>query len=150
MKTLKTNCAVLCLYVSRRLKKYHKHKGKGGGAYIYYLFPYLVESSQVPVVFCCLDITLAEVQTGEVEGEEVELLGLDEQGLVLIVAVVDGDLLEDEGQHSLAGGKEQMVGGQMLPHDGERLLCMSLSLIEIACKVKVMISMKIYSRLSPT
>ena len=101
-------------------------------------------------MFCCLDITLAEVQTGEVEGEEVELLGLDEQGLVLIVAVVDGDLLEDEGQHSLAGGKEQMVGGQMLPHDGERLLRMSLGLIEIACKVKVMISMKIYSRLSPT
>ena len=98
-------------------------------------------------MFCCLDITLAEVQAGEVEGEEVELLGLDEQGLVLIVAVVDGDLLEDECQHSLAGGKEQMVGGQMLPHDRERLLCMSLSLIEIACKVKVMISMKIYSRI---
>ena len=93
---------------------------------------YLVESSQVPVMFRCLDITLAEIQAGEVEGEEVKLLGLDEQSLVLTVAVVDGNLLEDEGQHSLAGGKEQVVGRQMLPHDGERLLRMSLGFTEIA------------------
>ena len=102
-----------------------------------YVFPYLVESSQVPVVFCCLDITLAKVQAGEVEGEEVEFLGLDEEGLVLIVAVVDSDLLEDEGQHSLAGGQEQVVSGQILAHDGERRLRVSLGVIELACKVLI-------------
>ena len=70
------------------------------------IIPYLVKSSQIPIVFRCLDITLAEIQAGEVKGEEVELFGLDEQGLVLTVAVVDGNLLENEGQYSLAGGKE--------------------------------------------
>ena len=48
------------------------------------------------------------------------------------MAVVDGNLLEDERQHSLAGGKEQVVRRQMLPHDGKRLLRVSLGFTEIA------------------
>ena len=98
---------------------------------------YLVESSQVPVMFCCLDITLSEVQAGEVKGEAVEPLGLGEQRPVLDVARVDGDLLEDEGQHSLAGGQEQVVSGQILAHDGERRLRVSFGVIELACKVLI-------------
>ena len=67
----------------------------------------------------------------------MEPLGLGEQGPVLDVAGVDGDLLEDEGQHSLAGGQEQVVTGQILAHDGERRLRVSLGVIELACKVLI-------------
>ena len=91
---------------------------------------HLIESSQISVVFCCLDITLSEVEAGEVEGEEVELLWLVEQDLVLTVTSVDGDLLKDEGQHPLAGGKEQVVSGQMFGHDGQRFLRVPLGVAE--------------------
>ena len=62
----------------------------------------------------------------------MEPFGLGEQGPVLDVARVDGDLLENEGQHSLAGGQEQVVSRQILAHDGERRLSVSLGVTELA------------------
>ena len=80
----------------------------------------LVQPAQVAIVLCRLHVALPEAELGKVEGEQVELLRLVQQKLVRGEAAgaraVYRDLLEDQRQHPLGGGEEQVILSEVLPH----------------------------------
>lgn len=57
----------------------------------------LVEAAQVAIVFRCLNIKLPEGFLGQLEGGEVEVMGILEQPLLcFLVVAVNSNLLQDQ------------------------------------------------------
>ena len=74
------------------------------------MFRYLIQSAQVTIVFSCLNISLTKTKFGQLKSITVKLLRLLKKKLIGLMAYrINGNLLQDQGENSLGGSKEQMI-----------------------------------------
>ena len=74
------------------------------------MFRYLIQSAQVTIVFSCLNISLTKTKFCQLQSITVKLLRLLKKKLIgLMTNRINGNLLQDQGENSLGGSKEQMI-----------------------------------------